>query len=102
MSPEDQDKVLEYLNSIFLADPQAVHALMANRVPCTNNALYDHPHIVVGRNNVIPGYNIGALGMLNGLLTTLGLERVAMKFDDSDIPNGFGKFVGFVKYEDKS
>jgi hypothetical protein len=76
----DQEKVLAYLNSIFAADPAAIHALMANRVPCT--------------------YNAGTLGLLNGLLTSLGIEKVAMHFDDSEIKEGgFGKFTGFVKYE---
>ena len=82
--------VVDYLNSIYKADPAAVHALVCNRVPCNRN-ITEHPHAVVESIKVLPGDTdaIGILGVINGLLTSNGLPRVATEWSNDN------KFVGF-------
>lgn len=90
-------KTVECLNSAFAADPNAIHALVVNRVPC-NQALADHPHVVVDNPPVIEGqhFSVGALGLVNGILTANGLPRIGVKFEPmpSDQEGRF-KIVGF-------
>lgn len=90
-------KAAECLNTAFAADPNAIHALLVNRVPCSQ-ALADHPHVVVDNPPVIEGqhYSVGALGLVNGVLTANGLPRIGAKFEPmpSDQEGRF-KIVGF-------
>lgn len=92
-------KAVECLNSAFAADPNAIHALMVNRVPC-NQALADHPDVVVDNPPVIEGqhFSVGALGLVNGILTANGLPRIGVKFEPmpSDHEGRF-KIVGFCE-----
>lgn len=90
------EQVIEYLNSIYKADPSAIHWLLINRVPCTNDNLLNHPHFIVGNNCAAEGtHTAGVLGMINGMLTSLGLEKVALSFDDTT-----HKCLGFVKFKE--
>lgn len=92
-------KAVECLNTAFAADPNAIHALMVNRVPC-NQALADHPDVVVDNPPVIEGqhFSVGALGLVNGILTANGLPRIGVKFEPmpSDHEGRF-KIVGFCE-----
>ena len=97
INPPALSKTVECLNSAFAADPNAIHALMVNRVPC-NQALADHPHVVVDNPPVIDGhhFSVGALGLVNGVLTANGLPRIGAKFEPMSIdPEGRFKIVGF-------
>lgn len=88
---EQHAAALSHLNDAFQRDPAAIHALVCNRVPC-NDALMQHPTVVVQGSRVgVPGYSIGALGLVNGVLTAAGLPRVAAKFTDG--PSS--QFLGF-------
>lgn len=61
------DETIEFLNHLIALDKAAVAALIANRVPC-NEQLANHPTVrVVAQHG---GYNVGLLGILNGLLGT--------------------------------
>jgi len=97
--PPALSKTVECLNSAFAADPNAIHALVVNRVPC-NQALADHPHVVVDNPPVIEGqhFSVGALGLVNGILTANGLPRIGVKFEPmpSDQEGRF-KIVGFCE-----
>ena len=73
----------DYLNSAVQADRVAIHALRVNRVPC-NEAMLDHPHVVVDYNTLSSSRAVGALGLINGLLTSLGLPRMAADFEEFD------------------
>ncbi len=92
-------KAVDCLNTAFQADPNAIHALIVNRVPC-NKALADHPDVVVDNPPVIEGehYSVGALGLVNGILTANGLPRIGAKFEPmpSDHEGRF-KIVGFCE-----
>lgn len=89
----DIEKILQVLNEAYLADPQAIHALVCNRVPC-NEKLANHPTIQVQINPVFNEevYIVGLLGIINGITEILTGERVAASWDAN------GKFSGFVKY----
>jgi hypothetical protein len=90
------EKVLECLNIAFENDPNAVHALIANRVPC-NERLADHPTVEVAASNVEGlHFNVGALGLINGVLVALGLPKVAMVWDHSGSRH---QFTGFKEYD---
>lgn len=91
------EEAIATLNEAFAADPAAIHALVANRVPC-NAALADHPTIVVSVNKVVPEtFSIGALGLLNGVMTRLTGKQVAASFSDGEDGTEV-KFLGFVEY----
>lgn len=94
-------KTTQCLNSAFLADPNAIHALIANRVPC-NQSLADHPHVVVDTAVVLEGqfWQASMLGVLNGVLTANSLPRVATAWSDDRDEFDRRKFVGFVDYQE--
>lgn len=93
------------LNTAFQADPDAIHALTRNRVPC-NAALANHPYVVVDANVAlnkvedgtlqIEHFSVGAIGLLNGVLTAIGLPRVAWVIEDG--PGNRRTFTGFTEY----
>jgi hypothetical protein len=58
------DQAIDALNSMLEADPRAISALVAQRVPCTR-ALADHPTAQVGDDHGV--LLIGLLGVLNGI-----------------------------------
>ena len=86
------EKVVKVLNDALKADPNAIHALLCNRVPC-NRELVDHPTIVVESNPVMFDknlYTVGMLGVLNGVIKPLTGKRIAAKFYDKT-----NQLVGF-------
>lgn len=58
------DDVLDVLNRATEADPEAMRALVRDRVPC-NQQLADDPTIQVGVKRGSP--RVGLLGIINGL-----------------------------------
>lgn len=94
--PEDITTiVVRVLNRAFTSDPAAIHAIICNRVPC-NKALADDPTIVVDTSIVTDcGFNVGMIGIINGLLDELGAPLVAVKFSDEPIEYGRHKILGF-------
>ena len=94
---DQAEKVVAYLNRLFGADPVAIHALMCSPVPA-NKALAEDPDCVVTNPPVLPEgcYHLSLLGLVNGLMSTLGMPYVNLEFDGA--PNVFGsqKLVGFT------
>lgn len=69
MSTSNQDpklaqRICEFLNELLEIDRPAIAALIANRVPC-NEELSMHPTVQAGAQH--GGFNVGWLGILNGL-----------------------------------
>lgn len=60
-------KVIETLNRIHEVDPTVLPALIEFRVPC-NDALAGDPTIQVGQRREEDGWEVGFLGILNGVL----------------------------------
>jgi hypothetical protein len=58
------NRVVLYLNQLTESDRPAIAALITNRVPC-NKELASHPTCQVGQQH--GGYNVGILGVLNGV-----------------------------------
>ncbi len=89
--------VLECLKAAYVADAGAIHSLMAMRVP-TNGAMMDHPEVTVRQEVVVDYISLSPLGIINGLLTSIGLPRICMRFDEvasKDADTKFFKFSGF-------
>lgn len=99
INPPALSKTAECLNSAFAADPNAIHALIVNRVPC-NQALVDHPQIYVDMLTVVDSSMAQAtlLGVLNGVLVANGLPRVATKWTTESDEQGRRKLLGFCDY----
>jgi hypothetical protein len=92
---------VDALNAAFAADPNAIHALLCNRVPC-NTELADDPHVVCEPTPPLGDtketYHVGALGLINAVLTASGLPRVAAKYSDTADEYGRAALLGFVEY----
>lgn len=91
-------KTVDALNAAFHADPNAICALMLNRVPC-NQELADDPFMVV-EEALVQGsenFQLGALGMLNGVLSANGLPSVAGMWRKHE--NGTSRLIGFCEYK---
>jgi hypothetical protein len=92
---------VDALNAAFAADPNAIHALLCNRVPC-NTELADDPHVVCETTPPLGDaketYHVGALGLINAALTASGLPRVAAKYSDTTDEYGRAALLGFVEY----
>lgn len=87
----------EVLNEAFGQDPGAIHALLTNHVPC-NESLANNQFIPVQVNAVCNNvYNITALGLINGILESQNLPKIAIMWEQSD--DNY-KMKGFCKYED--
>lgn len=99
MNTEEQfEKVLSALNQAVKDDPLAVRILLNNLVPC-NEALADHPTVVVERHEEELGHTVGPLGLVNGVLAAAGLPLVASHWSDEVNCFGRRRFLGFVRYE---
>jgi hypothetical protein len=57
-------RICDFLNELLTLDRPAIASLISNRVPC-NQTLADHPTVQAGAQH--GGFNVGMLGLLNGL-----------------------------------
>lgn len=93
--------MIDCLQTAFDADPQAMHALVCNRVP-TTQGMVDHPHVICEPNPVLDDNppTVGMLGVLNGVLEAAGLHKIASKWDAPPIddPALPATFVGFCQF----
>lgn len=91
---------VEALNIAFQADPNAIHSLICNRVPC-NQFLADDQFVVVDTPPVLPegNFQVGALGLINAVLAANDLPLVAAKFSDEKNSEGQSKLLGFCEYD---
>ncbi len=70
--------IVDALNEAFQRDPQAIHSLLCNRVPC-NAVLADDPYVCVEPTPRLVDkryYTVGTLGLVNGVLAAAGLPLV--------------------------
>lgn len=90
---EIAQSIVDRLNSALELDRNAIACLIANRVPC-NQALAEHPTVQVGAQH--GGFNVGMLGILNGLCGVYddgpkkGWGAIAAEFEDD--PDGKDRF----------
>jgi hypothetical protein len=88
----------EVLTIAFNNDPAAIHAVVAHRVPC-NQQLADDEFVIVAQNTALrqERYHVGALGLVNAVLESLGQPLVAAQWEttgDGTPP----KLVGFAEF----
>ena len=85
------NKTVDCLNKAFKADPDAIHALMVNRVPC-NTDLANDEYVMISANKILSdeSYTVGTLGLINGILAANNLPLVAMIVDDKDQKHIYG------------
>lgn len=95
-------KAAEILQRAFEADPNAMHALVCNRVPC-NQALADDPDVIVDKSPVLRGchFSVGMMGVLNGVLVACDLPRVSSKWSEERDAEGRQRMEGFCDYSDE-
>jgi hypothetical protein len=92
-------KTVQALQVAFDSDPNAIHTLIVNRVPC-NQFLADDPFVHTFQPPVLPrgNWQVGAIGLVNAVLAANGLPLVAVKFSDEKAADGRSKLVGFCEY----
>jgi hypothetical protein len=75
--------VIGFLNKINDLDPSVLPALIAYRVPC-NEELGEHPTVQTGKTE--DGYEVGILGILNGLFGVKkdGWDYIAAHYKDKE------------------
>lgn len=90
---------VDCLNAAYNSDPNAIHALMVNRVPCNIDLAIDDPYVQCHRNKALPEmeFTVDALGLINAVLSANGLPKVAMTWKEID--NG-KMFCGFRECEE--
>lgn len=93
----------EALNIAFQLDPNAIHALVVNRVPC-NRFLADDQFVQVDGVPVLGKeyYQVGSLGLINAVLAAQGLPLVAAKWSEEVDGDGRHKLDGFCEFKVKA
>ena len=95
---EQLDAATECLNSAYKADPAAMHSILCNIIPC-NQALADHPFVLVQSCRMFNGRTLSVIGLLNGVLNAMGLPLIASHYQpDPEDPSRY-ELVGFMKYD---
>lgn len=94
------EAMVDCLQSAFAADPNAMHSLVCNSVPC-NQALADHPHVVVNDVPVLTAmmYRVSMVGVICGILDAAGLPKIAHKWSGPIFEDGGSEFLGFCRYQ---
>lgn len=94
MEKQDQIKdILDSLNKAVQLDNGAMHSLITNRIPCSQDFAKDSILVCMGSHQTPNEYaSVTALGLLNGVLEDLGYPKVAASYQD-------GKFLGFIMHE---
>ena len=88
-------KAIEMLNELFALDTEATRKLFAFDVKC-NEEVADHPHFVVRTTDKTDGFefHLSILGVINGMLTATGQQKVAGMYEEKDV------LVGFMRYKE--
>jgi hypothetical protein len=76
-------EIVDYLNEILRVDPQAITALIDNRIAC-NQELSDHPTLQVS--GTVGSPTVGLLGIINGLVGVRadGWGYITAVYDDEE------------------
>ncbi len=83
--------IVELLEDALKTDPAVISTLFGIRRSC-NQSLADHPYIQVAESPTNKGtYYVGFVGLINGMLGSVGSEElVAIVYDDKDNQNVIG------------
>jgi hypothetical protein len=86
-------RICDFLNELLELDRPAIAALINNRVPC-NQAMADHPTVQIGAEH--GGFNVGMLGLLNGLC---GVRENLYGLIYAIFDGEQGKFQNLIRFE---
>lgn len=75
---------LAILNGALKADREAITRLIESRVPC-NEDLAAHPTVQVSQKDASSPSEIGALGLINGIMEHVCGSRIAAIYDEGVI-----------------
>ena len=91
------ETAIEFLNEALKYDPIAIKNLILTKVNC-NEAMANHPTIQCGKKDDGNGYEVGPLGLINGLfgIRTDGWGCICAIFDDKN----YGNLLRFEKTPD--
>jgi len=84
------DETIEYLDSLFVADPRAMRAMLRTLTVC-NNALAEHPTAQAWTWG--EDASIGLMGIINGMFGVDGDGRGAIAYCLDEA----GELVGFMR-----
>lgn len=74
-----QDIFLETMTRAFQNDPNAIHSLICNQVPCNQKMADDKTIVVEDYSNILfqdNTFRVGLLGILNGILEDAGSDEL--------------------------
>lgn len=74
-----QDIFLETMTRAFQNDPNAIHSLMCNQVPCNQKMADDKTIVVEDYSKALMednAFRIGLLGIINGILEDAGSDEL--------------------------
>jgi len=84
--PGPTEAIVRVLNRAFELDPNAVHSLICNRVPCNAELAQEsgfsamRPTALLGTERLC--HQIGITNILDGLTDALGIPRIVVIFDE--------------------
>lgn len=98
MIQKAESATTQMLNKAFELDPAAIYALITNRVPC-KEVLSDEAYVVAEEVPCLASgyYQVGALGLINAVMTANNLPLVAAIWDESP-EEGEPRLLGFTDY----
>jgi hypothetical protein len=93
MNKDTTTEICGILNQAFNSDPVAIAAIFDTREKC-NEKLGDDPFIEVSSD-----LTVSPIGIINGILNFLHLDKVAIMYDEDQNIVGFGNYGHFKKHE---
>lgn len=96
LARRESQKVADTLTEALKMDPDAIHAMIVNRVPVGASLVQLHPHVLCASNSATGGHTLDALGLVNAALLALGLPPILLEWSVEKDANDCPALVGFV------
>lgn len=99
--PDLVQTFVEGLNNLFLEEPEAIRALVLNRVPChATGRLAEHadPYPMKGNET---GSALGVLGVINAICAKVTDGRISAMFSDPEDEAGGRALLGFCRWSEE-
>lgn len=88
----------DVLNKALEKDPNAIHAIIFNRVPC-NESLADDEfvRVILAPTSSLISYQVGALGLINAVLAAHNLPIIYVELSDGVDQHGRKQILEFLQ-----
>ena len=93
-----REKIIDCLNDALDRDREAITTMVKARTKC-NEELAGHPTIVV-EDADDGSITVGFVGVLNGVLASIGEKKIASRWSDVFEDGGESEFLDFCGYDD--